>query len=100
MVLIWSGAGILVPIIWFACYFAVALVVGAFTPPGYWEAHNWPKLAGCWLAAPPIGLLGLMLNAPSETEADAPRGNHSFFFIPMELWSLVMIVLGIGLLFL
>src|ERR1043165_4712307 len=93
IVLVWTGLGILVPIIWFACYLVVALIVGFFGRD-YWDAHSWPKLVGCWAAAVPIGWIGYILNDPRRSGPYQRRGGHTFFLVPMEWWSAGLVVTG------
>lgn len=94
--IVWSGMGILVPII-----FALAVWISSLFFEDYTFQNNAFVGTAMLIAALPIGLLGLGLEVPDEPEeGQEPEepGHHSFFFIPMKWWGLICIGLGIYLL--
>jgi hypothetical protein len=104
--IIWSGLGILVAVIAFACLIVSELLVeNAFHDNDYYQTHGWPKLAAMLLAAGLVWLLGSYLNKkqarrlvdPSTGEDVVLKPNHSLFFIRMEYWAAILVVLGIAL---
>jgi hypothetical protein len=108
--IIWSGLGFLVVLIGFACALLVSLIVGAVTQDShYWEAHGWTKLLGMWLAAGLVWPLGRWLNGlhRQRTLIDPQTGqtfvlnprSHALFFIPVEYWTPIFLLLGLILLF-
>ena len=79
----------------------------AFHDDRYYQAHGWPKLVAFAVAAVIVGIVGRWLNRRQgkvlidpETgrEVVVGRGN-TFFFIPMEYWAPILLVLGIIFLF-
>lgn len=109
--IIWSRAGILVPVIMVVFLALVSTSVDqAFHDPEYYKNHGWPKLAAFWLSAAPLWVLGRWLNRGGVVkELLDPQtgekvflqqgGGHSFFFIPVEFWAIISLVLGLILLF-
>jgi len=112
--MIWRGLGILVPVVVIATMIATQLLVDMVMGHGYYTAHGWPKLAATTLAAIALFALGQLTNislpppsdprhtgtpdADLEAEADAQtdkRPSHTFFFIPIKYWSVIVFLLGI-----
>ena len=101
--MIWSGLGCLVAVITFGCLLATEyLVEAAFQDDDYYQAHGWPKLVGFLVAAGITWVLGQHLRGRQgrvlidpETGARVIVGrNHTFFFIPVEYWPPILLVLG------
>jgi hypothetical protein len=84
--IIWRGWGILTPLIALAC------VAGPVALAGSSSLAPIAFGASLVLAAVLNWLLGQKLNRPLR-EADFDHGRrHSFFFIPMEWWSVAMLI--------
>jgi hypothetical protein len=107
--IIWSGLGFLVAVIGFGCLLATeALVEAAFHDDRYYQTHGWPKLVAFTFAAVIVGIVGRWLNRrqgkvlidpQTGREVVVGRGTNTFFFIPMEYWAPIFIVIGIIFLF-
>ena len=100
-VIIWTGWGILVFIIGLLALVIAQAAANAVFGAGYYEANVWPKVAGAVVAAAVIWLVGRRLNSdPGRTVIDKQTGRemtlrrrHTFFFIPMEYWAPIVLVL-------
>ena len=106
--IIWRGLGFLVAIIGFVCLvLSEALTESIFNDDRYYQNHGWPATAGFALAAGIIWLLGKKLNSgkarvliDKETGEDVLfKKHHDFFFIRMEYWAPILLVIGIVFLF-
>jgi Trk-type K+ transport system membrane component len=86
MLIIWRGLGFLVPMIAIAGLWLTESMVGS----AYYQAHGWPKFAACAVA----GLLVLLIGS-SVNKNRPSRNNHTFFFIPFEIWGVILFVGGI-----
>ncbi len=87
--LIWKGAGIAVPIIffitgWICSYFFEDTRLGNMSYVG----------TTMLFSALPVLLIGLGLSQPDE---NGVKRSHSFFFLPVALWGVIFIVGGIVL---
>jgi hypothetical protein len=104
---IWSGFGFLVAAITFLLLLIAEYVTESlFRDESYYQAHGWPKLLAFFLASAVIWPLGLYLNRKpgkvmieKETGKEVLRPKHTFFFIRMEYWGPILVVLGIIFLF-
>jgi hypothetical protein len=86
MIFIWRGFGFLVPVMLIGFPVLAAELFGENT----YEQHAWPKLLAFVAAAIAILLAGDKLNR------NRPSGNtHTFFFLDMEVWALISVVIGI-----
>lgn len=106
--IIWSGLGFLVPAITFGCCLAVAwLGEVAFHDENFYESHGWPKLVAFVIAAAIVAVVvQLIKRRQGRVMIDPRRGaevivdrEHTFFFIPVEYWPPILLVLGFVLLF-
>lgn len=96
-----SGLGWLVPVLFFAIYYAVRYIVISLFSLEYFFAQLWPKIAIAVLFALCSWLLAYRKNVRSkvlvidadtgETIGRAPA-KHQFLFIPMQYWGLLLIV--------
>jgi hypothetical protein len=105
---IWSGLGFLVAVITFGCLLLTEFVAeSAFHDGSYYQTHGWPKLVGFLAAALIVWPLGRYLNPkrgrvlidPESGRQVVFKSGHTLFFVPMEYWGPVLVVLGIIFLF-
>ena len=103
--IIWRGFGILVPVIAFA-----ALILGQSLQGGDTTENMTLDQVFLWRSLPlaiagvAIWFLGKKFNRKTEMKLEDPEtkqpviiskgGGHSFFFIPMEFWGLILFVLA------
>jgi len=108
--LIWNGWGFLVAVIGFGCLLVAEISVeAAMRDDQYYQNNGWPKMAAFVAAAIIVWPLGLYLNKRRpERELVDPQtgeivilrsGGHSLFFIPMQFWAPVFLVLALIFLF-
>jgi hypothetical protein len=106
--IIWSGLGFLVAVIAFIAVLLSEYVLEAvFKDQNYYQAHGWPKLLGLWVAGAIVWFLGNYLNRKQgRTLIDKATGeevqvkpNHALFFIRMEYWGPILLILGLIFLF-
>ncbi len=106
--IIWTGLGFLVAVITFGCCFAAeCLVERAFHDDRYYQAHGWPKLVAFVVAAAVVGVVGRYLRRrqgrvlidPKTGDEVIVGRQHTFFFIPVEYWPPILLILGIIFLF-
>ena len=101
--IIWSGFGIVVPIVVFAAMLVTQVLINGAMGANYYTTHEWPKLLGCTFAALGLLLIGLWMNKPTGkvlvhkvTGAETyVRRHHSFYFIPVQYWSAIVLAFGI-----
>ncbi|MEW4567441.1 hypothetical protein AB1L88_06195 [Tautonia sp. JC769] len=105
---IWSGWGFLVGVITFGCLIATEfLVEEVYQDEQFYQANGWPKLAGFLASAVIVGVVGRWIGRkqgrvlidPETGEEVRVGGNNTFFFIPMEKWAPILLVLGVIFLF-
>jgi hypothetical protein len=105
MFVIWSGRGIVAGLVGFACLFLTQAAVNAGTHDGrFYASHGWPKLLGLWVAAALVWPLGRALNRRTERRLLDPGsgrwvlvrsgGGHSLFFVPVQYWAVIYLILG------
>lgn len=103
MLLFWSGFGFLVPLVAFAAVLLTEVgVEAAFHDSQYYQTHGWPLGLGLILAAAALYALGERLGrSASRVFLDEATGErvelrrrHTFFFVPMKVWAVVLLVLG------
>ena len=106
--IIWSGLGFLVAVVGFGCVLgAEFLTEAAFNDDQYFQSHGWPMLVAFLVAGAIVWFLGRYLNDkgtrrlidPETNQEVTLKSNHSFFFIPMQYWGAIFVVLGIVLQF-
>ena len=105
--IIWSGFGILVALVGFGCLILTEVVTRAAFDEKYYQAHGWPKLAGFWVAAALVYVLGLWVDRqPGRAMIDKATGQevllkkrHALFFIPVRYWPYIFLALGVIFLF-
>ncbi len=110
MIIFWSGLGFLVPVITIICFVITQGAVNAMMGEKHYETNTWPKLAATIFSAILVGLFGYIFNriprdrkmvnpATGERETVSTSGGHTFFFIPMEYWAVLIVILGVALCF-
>jgi hypothetical protein len=109
--LVWNGWGFLVAVIGFACLLVTQIVVNsAMQNDEYYQNNGWPKLVGFVVAAIIVWPVGRALNRKGldrelidvntgERVVLSSGGGNSLFFIPMEYWAAIFVVLGVIFLF-
>jgi hypothetical protein len=95
MIIIWSGWGILVVV-----FAGAALVVGLVLDQavGFRAAHPWLTGLAELLAAAGVWYVGVRLNTandrtlldPATGEQVVLRRRHTFFWIPMQYWAVLV----------
>lgn len=102
--IIWNGLGFLVAVITFLLLLCAEYVTESlFRDESYYQAHGWPKLLAFFLAGAVVWPLGAYLNRrrgkvmiEKETGKEVLiKPKHSFFFIRMEYWGPILLVLGV-----
>jgi hypothetical protein len=104
--IVWSGYGILVPIITFLSLLLTQLAFDKVFGLFYYSTHRWsigvamiPAAVLCWLLGTYFRKLGAKTVIEKETgrEIQLPGASHSFFFIPMHYCGVVLLLIGIAL---
>ena len=103
MVFFWRGGG--VAVILFAIL--AALVTNVFTSAlfhqdNYFQDHAWAQMFALWLAGAACWFLGRYLHSkPGRVLIDKASGEeitirpeHSLFFIKLEYWGPILVVIG------
>jgi hypothetical protein len=86
MLIVWRGFGFLAPVIAIAALLGTQAVIGN----SYYDSHGWPKFVAGLVAGLLVLLAGYGLNK------DRPSGNnHTFFWIPVEAWGVIIFIYGI-----
>jgi hypothetical protein len=102
--LIWTGWGFAVPVVAFASLILAELAANAYFDDEFYYAENgWPKAVGMFLAAALLWFLGQFLHRdPGRTVIDKETGQelvirrtHTFFWIRVEYWALILVVVGV-----
>lgn len=105
--IIWSGVGFLAGVLALCCCFAMEAGLEMYHANDlYYQQHGWPKFVALLIAAAMVWPLGRLLNRkePDRTYVDQETGEtvtvksyapHTFFFIPMEYWAPILVVIGV-----
>jgi len=101
--IIWSGLGVLVPVIAGICLFLMNAIVGSTA----FNSQGWPKTVALLVAAGIVSLVGYKIQQqPGRVVIDKATGRevmlkrrHSVFFVPVLYWGPILAVIGIILLF-
>lgn len=102
--LVWSGHGYLVAVFTFASCLLMELTTRAvFQDDSYYQDHLWPMpvalaVAGliCFVAGRGLnpGQPRTLVDSETGEKVVEPRHRHTFFFIPMQYWGPIMILLA------
>jgi hypothetical protein len=102
--LVWSRWGFLVPAIGFGCLLAAEFGVEAATADDqFYQTHAWPMAAAFGVAGVVVALLGRYVNRREGRRLIDPEtgrevimgGKSTFFFIPMEYWGPLLLIVGL-----
>lgn len=89
MIIVWSGLGILVPVVFALSFFGFEAVLEAFVEDEtYCEMHGWPFFVSGLVTAAILWPLGTALK----------EGGHSLFFIPMRWWAVPALIVSVYML--
>jgi hypothetical protein len=107
MLIVWSGAGIVVPIMAVITLCITQFATDAAFGEGFYTAHGIPKLLALWITAALTWLLATALakqkgrpHYNSRTgQMVMVKTRHSLFFIPVEYWAYILFGFGIFALF-
>jgi len=99
---VWQGLGILVPFVVIVTMAAVQGLADLVMGGGFYSHHAATQVTAALLAAVLVTALGLYLRGKGgrvvidkETGREIVlRRRHTLFFIPIEYWGLVVLVLG------
>ena len=106
--IIWSGFGILVPVIMAVCALLTQLLIdGALHDDKYYDTHAWPATVAMMVTALFVWLLSRRLSQqPGRRLVDPATGKdvilqprHSLFFVPLRYWPPILMVFGVVLIF-
>jgi hypothetical protein len=106
--IIWNGAGFIVAVITFtSMVLTEQFVENLYQDDKYYQHHGWPKLVAFVAAALVVYPIGRYLNAtegrvlvdPATGERVVIKSDHSLFFINVQTWPFVLVLLGFVFLF-
>ncbi len=103
MPIFFRGLGILVPVVFGACFYAVIAGCEQLYGKGYFENSYYPKWIALIFACSSLWFIGRYLNKNKtqvlKDEATGKtvviRNTHDFFFVPFQYWG-IMIGIAIG----
>ncbi len=100
MLVIWRGFGWLIPVIVFGIFLLSQIALNSIYGEGYYKANEWPKIVAIVSSSLLIASLGYLLNYKKrQVIIDEESGKkkkspaHSLFFIPVEVWAVIIPVL-------
>jgi hypothetical protein len=100
MLVIWRGFGWLIPVIVFGAFLLSQLALNFIFGEGFYKANEWPKVAAIVASSLLIASLGYFLNYKNRQVIIDPESGekkkspaHSLFFIPIEIWAVIIPVL-------
>ena len=86
VIFIWRRRGWLVPVLFLACFVAVQLLVDLLMGSGYYTSHRPAHLGATIFTSLVVSAVGVILNHRNRNGGS----KHSFFFIPIEFWGLIL----------
>ena len=89
--LIWHRLGILAIVIPIVNFVLIQLTVESIWGGGYYQQVRWPGYLAVVLSAFLVGFFGILLNVGKSNAGQ----KHRFFWVPLEYWSIVVLVLGL-----
>ena len=101
--IIWSGLGVLVPVMALTVFIFCQVAIDAIFGDGYMFDHAWSLLLTGVACGAALWFTGKRLNRPSgrvlvdevSGERVQLKPNHSFFFIPIQYWAFAALALGV-----
>lgn len=100
MIVIWRGYGWLVPVIVIAALVGTQLSLDSLLGADTYTANEWAKFLAVGVAAVGIAFTGYMFNfrkraviVNEETGEQQKSNSHTFFWIPIEFWAVIVPVL-------
>ncbi len=111
MLIFWfisRGLGFVVPLIAFGSSLIANLIFNAAYGDGYYDVHKWPCGLAMFVATVLCWLIGRHVRSEKsrivideetghEFVLDFHPSDHSFFFIPVEYWSYILLSFSITL---
>jgi hypothetical protein len=99
--IIWRGFGFIVLVVFLVVQFSTEGIFDAVLGTNYFNSHLWAQILATLSAALLVGLAGYLLNyqyrevyVDEETGQSYKSPSHSFFFIPVEFWMLIIPVIA------
>lgn len=96
--LLYTGWGAVIGLVGFICVLLTQLIVdAAMHDDTFYSTHDWPKMLGLGIAAAISLPIGHIMNRRREHRAgDTSRytNEHSLFFIPVQYWWIVYLVIA------
>ena len=108
MLIIWRGAGAAVILLAILAALVTNIVTSSwFNQNNFLQDHAWAQTVALWLAGAGCWFLGRYLHSkPGRILVDKASGqevtikpNHSLFFIKLEYWGPILLVIGFFVLF-
>lgn len=100
MVIIWRGYGWLVPVIAIAALVGTQLSLDSLFGADTYTSNEWAKLVALGVAATGLAITGYVFNfrkravfVDEETGEKRKSNSHTFFWIPIEFWAVIVPVL-------
>lgn len=107
MILVWTRLGFLIPIIFIAIAIIIFSISSSIFTQEYIESARWLFSLMFLISGIIYWFLGNLLNNKKSKKMIDPQTNrvvfikkrHNFFFIPIQYWLFIMIIIGIILFF-
>jgi hypothetical protein len=97
VLVIWRGFGWLIPVVLFGTILLSQMALDSIYGAGFYKANAWPKIAAITVSSLFIALLGYLLNykkrpivVDTESGKKTKSPAHSLFFIPIEVWAVII----------
>jgi len=108
--IIWSRWGVVVFLILMTVMISVQLVAESVTGnSSYWQDNSYLLTLSFFISGVSCWFLGKWMNKPkaekkyidkeTKQEVSFPQRKHTFFFIPVEYWGPIFLVIGVICLF-
>ena len=97
--IIWQGFGYLAIVIPFVVLLLMQVGVDGIAGKGYYTAHDWVQSLAVVIAALIVAAVGFYLNRqpgkvlidPETNQKVEFRRRHTFFWIPLEYWAIIIL---------
>ena len=106
MLIVWRGLGYLVAVIVFGSSLAMNLIFNAAIGERYYDRHKWPCALSFVFSALILWFLGnhlrqrsdrIVVDKESGEEFVVNQSEHSLFFIPVHLWTPILVAGAVAL---